>query len=82
MSAKIEAITTHPVRPHGGWNYTLEDEKRILSQALALISAAPPDARDTQALISYYKSWRLGSAEIAALVEPRHRAFFAWLGRQ
>ena len=82
MARKVKAVATQPVRPHGGWNYTLDDEKRILAQALALTAALPPEARGTPGLIAYYKSWRLGHAEIAALVQPRHRAFFAWLASQ
>lgn len=82
MDGRVKAVATHPVRPHGGWRYTLEDEKRVLDLALALTSAPPAEARGTLGLVSYYQSWRLGSAEIAAMVEPRHRAFFAWLAKQ
>src|SRR4030095_10685587 len=39
MSQHVKAIDTHPVRPHGGWNYTLEDEQKILRQVLELTSA-------------------------------------------
>lgn len=82
MDGRIKAIATHPVRPHGGWRYSLDDEKRILDLALGLTSTPPPQARGTLGLISYYQSWRLGNAEIAAMVETRHRAFFAWLAKQ
>lgn len=82
MEQRIKAVATHPVRPHGGWRYTLDDEKRILDLALGLISAPPEEGRGTLGLVSYYQSWRLGNAEIAAMVEPRHRAFFAWLAKQ
>ena len=79
MAAKLKVIAVHPVRPHGGWRYTLDDEKRILAMALALTSAPHPETPGTPGLKSYYQSWRLGSAEIASHVESRHRAFFDWL---
>lgn len=79
MAAKLKVIAVHPVRPHGGWRYTLDDEKRILTMALSLTGAPAPDARGDGGLKSYFQSWRLGNAEIAAHVEPKHRAFFDWL---
>ena len=82
MAEKLKRIATHPVRPHGGWRYTLEDERRILDTALALTRELPQGARATQDLVSYFRSWRLGSAEIAAHVTPQHQAFFDWLERQ
>lgn len=82
MAGRLNRIGTHPVRPHGGWRYTLEDEQRVLQHALALTSEPTIDARGTIGLISYFQSWRLGSAEIAAHVAHKHKAFFAWLGRQ
>jgi hypothetical protein len=78
MERRIKAIDTHPVRPHGGWNYTLEDEKKILARVLALTSTPS----DTRQISAYYQSWRLGSAEIASQVVPRHRQFFDWLKAQ
>ena len=47
--------------------------------ALALTGAPPPETSGAPGLNSYYQSWRLGSAEIATHVQPRHRAFFDWL---
>ena len=82
MAEKLKRIATHPVRPHGGWRYTLEDERRILDTALALTRELPQGARATQDLVSYFRSWRLGSVEIAAHVTPQHQAFFDWLERQ
>ncbi len=79
MAAKLKVIAVHPVRPHGGWRYTLEDEKRMLTLALSLTAAPPPEARGAIGMKSYFQSWRLGNAEIAAHVEPAHRAFFDWL---
>jgi hypothetical protein len=78
MEQQIKAIDTHPVRPHGGWNYTLEDEKKILARVLALTSMPS----DTKQISAYYQSWRLGSAEIASRVASRHRQFFEWLKAQ
>lgn len=80
MAAKLKVIAVHPVRPHGGWRYTLDDEKRILTMALSLTGAPAPDARGDGGLKSYFRSWRLGNAYIVARgVEPKHRAFFDWL---
>ena len=79
MAAKLKVIAVHPVRPHGGWRYTLDDEKRILTMALSLTAAPPADARGAVGMKSYFQSWRLGNAEIAAHVEPKHREFFGWL---
>jgi hypothetical protein len=78
MERRLKSVATHPVRPHGGWNYTLEDEKRIPTRVLALASAPS----DTKQIAVYYQSWRLGSTEIAAQVAPRHRKFFDWLKEQ
>src|SRR4030095_15742020 len=78
MSQHVKAIDIHPVRPHGGWNYTLEDEQKVLRQVLELTSAAS----DTKQIAAYYHAWRLGSAEIAAHVSSRHKAFFDWLKAQ
>lgn len=80
MATKLKVIAVHPVRPHGGWRYTLEDEKRMLTMALALTGAPPSDSRGGIGIKSYFQSWRLGNAEIAAHVQGRHRAFFNWLG--
>lgn len=82
MARSLKVIAIHPVRPHGGWNYTLADEKRVLAHALSLTAAPPAEARGALGLVSYYQAWRLGSAEIAAHVAPQHRAFFAWLDAQ
>lgn len=82
MAAKLTLIGSHPVRPVGGWRYTKEDEDRVLARALALTAEPPPKERTTTELASYFKSWRLGSAEIAAHVAPQHRAFFTWLEKQ
>lgn len=79
MAKKLKVIAIHPVRPHGGWRYTLDDEKRVLTKALSLTSEPEAGARETSEMKSYYKSWLLGSAEIAALIESRHRAFFTWM---
>jgi hypothetical protein len=78
MDRKINSVATHPVRPHGGWNYTLEDERRILTRALALTSSPS----DTKEIAKYYQAWQLGSREIAELVASRHRQFFNWLKEQ
>ena len=56
MERKLRKVATHPVRPHDGWNYTLEDEKRLFAMALALTAAPPAEARGTLGLASYYKS--------------------------
>jgi hypothetical protein len=82
MATRLKVVGVHPVRPTPGWHYTLEDEKRVLAQALALTAAPPPEARGTLGLVSYYQSWRLSHAVIAGHVEARHRAFFAWLEKQ
>jgi hypothetical protein len=82
MAGKLKVIAIHPVRPHGGWRYTLDDEKRMLKMALSLTSAPPADARGAAGLKCYFQSWRLGSAEIAAHVGSRHRAFFKWLASE
>jgi hypothetical protein len=78
MEQNVKSFATHPVRPHGGWNYTLAEETEILSQVLKLESVPS----DTRKIAKYYQSWRLGSAEIAAHVASRHRAFFDWLKSQ
>ena len=82
MTPKLTLIGTHAVRPVSGWHYTKEDEDRVLARALSLIAEPQAKERATLELASYFKSWRLGSAEIAAHVAPRHRAFFAWLDKQ
>ena len=82
MTPGIRAVTTHAARPHGGWNYTLDDERKVLAQALELTSAPPAGASETKLLAAYYRSWKLGSAEIATVVTAHHRAFFAWLDKQ
>jgi hypothetical protein len=79
LANRLKVIAVHPVRPHGGWRYTLDDEKRMLQMVLSLTKEPPADARGGIGLKSYFQSWRLGSAEIAKHVEPRHRAFFEWL---
>lgn len=79
MGTTLKVVAVHPVRPHGGWRYTLDDEERMLAMARSLTGAPPPEAPGTNGLKSYYQSWRLGNAEIAAHVEPRHRAFFDWV---
>jgi hypothetical protein len=79
MADRLKVIAVHPVRPHKGWRYTLDDEKRMLQMALSLTTEPPADSRTGIGLRSYFQSWRLGSAEIAAHVEPRHRDFFKWL---
>jgi hypothetical protein len=78
MSQGVKAIATHPVRPHGGWNYTLEDEQKILRRVLELTSTPS----ETKQIAAYYHAWQLGSAEIAAQVASRHEAFFDWLKTQ
>lgn len=79
MAGKLERIGTHAVRPHKGWRYTLDDEENVLSRALALTGEPPEGARGTIGLLSYFKSWRMGNAEIAKHVRSRHKAFFKWL---
>ena len=79
MADRLKVIAVHPVRPHNGWRYTLDDEKHMLQMALSLTREPPADSRTGIGLKSYFQSWRLGSAEIAAHVEPRHRDFFKWL---
>jgi hypothetical protein len=79
MADRLKVIAVHPVRPHKGWRYTLDDEKRMLQMALSLKTEPPADSRTGIGLKSYFQSWRLGSAEIAAHVEPRHCDFFKWL---
>jgi hypothetical protein len=78
MEHRLKEVATHPVRPHGGWKYTLADERSIFSQLLTIKS--PPS--DIQRLAAYYHSWRMGNAEIAEQVMSRHRAFFNWLKKQ
>ncbi len=82
LADSLKIIAVHPVRPHGGWRYTLEDEKRMLDIALALTSAPPSDSRGGIGVKSYFQSWRLGNAEIAGHVKPAHRAFFNWLDQK
>ncbi len=82
MGKKLERIGRHPVRPHAGWKYTLEDERRMLDFALALDKLPPADSRSGIGLVSYYQSWRLGHAEIAEHLRARHQAFFEWLEKQ
>ena len=82
MSKTVAAVATHGVRPHAGWKYTATDEQRILTMAFALRSAPPDDARADQGFRSYYASWLLGNAEIAAMIEPAHPSFFKWLRRK
>jgi hypothetical protein len=82
MSTKLTLIGSHAVRPVGGWRYTKDDEQRVLTRALVLTGEPPPKTPATLELISYFKSWRLGNAEIAAHVAPQHRTFFAWLDKQ
>jgi hypothetical protein len=78
MDFRIKSVATHPVRPHGGWNYTLEDERKILTHVLALTSAPS----DTKQIARYYQAWQLGSREITGEVASRHRQFFDWLNAQ
>lgn len=79
MASSLKVIAVHPVRPHGGWNYTLDDEKHMLAMALALRGLPPADSRGGIGVKSYFTSWRLANAEIAAHVAPNHRVFFKWL---
>lgn len=79
MTSSLKLIAVHPVRPHGGWKYTAEDEKRMLATAMAMRTAPPPDSRTGIGVRSYFQSWRLGNAEIAAHVAGNHKAFFKWL---
>lgn len=81
MAERLKRIATHPVRPHSGWNYTQADEQRVLLHALALTAEPTAEARGTVGLISYFQSWKLGSAEIAAHVASKHKVFFEWLDR-
>ena len=82
MAKSVASVATHGVRPHAGWKYTAEDERRILTMAFALRSAPPDDARADLGFRSYYSSWLLGNAEIAAMIEPAHAAFFKWLRKK
>lgn len=79
MAAALKVIAVHPVRPHGGWKYTADDEKRMLAAAMAMRTAPPADSRTGIGVRSYFQSWRLGNAEIAAHIAGNHRAFFKWL---
>ena len=81
MADSLKVIAVHPVRPHGGWKYTVEDEKRMLATAMAMRTAPPEDSRTGIGVRSYFQSWRLGNAEIAAHVAGNHKAFFKWLDR-
>ncbi|MBX7209580.1 MAG: hypothetical protein K1X78_14785 [Verrucomicrobiaceae bacterium] len=78
-ATRLKVVAVHPVRPHGGWRYTLEDEKHMVDQVLALRTAPPADSRSGIGIKSYFQSWKLGHEEIAAQVENQHRAFFDWL---
>lgn len=79
MATTLKVIAVHPVRPHGGWKYTAEDEKQMLAIAMAMRTAPPADSRTGIGVRSYFQSWRLGNAEIAAHVAGNHKAFFKWM---
>lgn len=79
MDDRLKVIAVHPVRPHDGWRYTADDEKRMLATAMALRTSLPAGSRTGIGVKSYFESWRLGNAEIARHVSPRHSAFFSWL---